>query len=179
MRKRKKNLVNCSNPNCGITFLKDCSEIKRNEKIGRKNYCSLSCSGHINNKHLKNYVEENKKYLLSVSNNRRDKYTGLREHYRRLKKRNHPYDVTLDDLLDIWEKQIGICVYSGVKLLHPNEKGNNLNTASLDRINSKLGYVKGNLQFISIICNQAKNNLTHENMMTFLKTICEFYSKKE
>ena len=59
------------------------------------------------------------------------------------------------------------------------EKGNNLNTASLDRIDSKLGYVKGNLQFISIICNQAKNNLTHENMMTFLKTICEFYSKKE
>jgi hypothetical protein len=178
MKKRKQELTKCSNPSCGIEFLKDSSEIKRNKKIDRKNYCSLSCSGQMNNNHLRSYVQENVKYLLAVCNNGRDKYTGLREHYRRIKKRKHIYDVTLDDLLEIWENQGGICVYSGVKLLHPNEGGNNLNTASLDRIDSKLGYVKGNLQFVSIICNQAKNNLSHEEMMEFIKMICNYQSGK-
>jgi len=178
MKKRKQELTKCSNPSCGIDFLKDSSEIKRNKKIGRKNYCSLGCSGKMNNNHLRSYAQENVKYLLEVCNNGRDKYTGLREHYRRIKKRKHVYDVTLDDLLEIWENQDGICVYSGVKLLHPNEEGNNLNTASLDRIDSKLGYIKGNLQFVSIICNQAKNNLSHEEMMEFIKIICYFHSIK-
>jgi hypothetical protein len=93
------------------------------------------------------------------------------------KSNNRNYDITLEDLLDLWNQQEGICPYSGVKLVHPNEGGNNLNTASLDRIDSKVGYIKGNLQFISIMCNQAKNNLTHEEMLTFLKTISDFHNK--
>lgn len=171
MEKRKKELTICSNPECNITFLKDKSEISRNEKIGRKNYCSLTCSGKINNKHLLKYVEGNVKFLLGMSNNRKDDYTGLREHYRRLKKRKHEIGVTLDDLLDQWNKQNGICVYSRIQLLHPNHNGDrtNLNTASLDRIDSDKGYVKGNIQFISITCNHAKNNLTHNQMLEFCK----------
>jgi len=179
MANRKKELVVCSNPECKKEFYKDSSEVTRNNSIGRKNHCSLKCCGHTSHEHLKKYSKENIKFLEPHRDNGRDEFTGLREHFRRVKKRKHYYDISLDDLLDIWNNQEGICQYSGVKLLHPNEGGNNLNTASLDRIDSKLGYVKGNLQFISIICNQAKNNLTHENMVTFLKTICEFYSKKE
>jgi hypothetical protein len=177
MSNRKKELTICSNPDCNKEFLKDKSELKRNDKIGRKNYCSLKCSGHSSHKHLKKYVGENVKYLKPYQNNRRDEFTGLREHFRRVKKRKHYYDITLEDLLDLWNQQEGICPYSGVKLVHPNEGGNNLNTASLDRIDSKVGYIKGNLQFISIICNQAKNNLTHEEMLTFLKTISDFHNK--
>jgi hypothetical protein len=176
MSNRKQELVICSNPECKKEFYKDSSEITRNNKIGRKNHCSLKCSGYSNHKHLKSYSNENKKYL--EPGNLRDKYTGLREHYRRVKKRKHDYNITLDDLLDLWNEQNGICIYSGVKLVHPNNGGNNLNTASLDRIDSNLGYVKGNLQFISIICNQAKNNLSHKEMLEFIKKICDFNKDK-
>ena len=179
MANRKKELAVCSNPDCKKEFYKDSSEVTRNKRIGRKNHCSLKCSGHTNHEHLKKYSKENVKYVLPHCGNMRDDFTGLREHFRRVKKRKHYYDVGLEDLLELWNNQKGICPYSGVKLLHPNEGGNNLNTASLDRIDSKIGYVKGNLQFISIICNQAKNSLTHEEMLTFLKTVCDFYSKKE
>jgi hypothetical protein len=175
---RKKELVTCSNPKCNKEFYKDSSEVKRNKMVGRKNHCSLECCGYTSHKHLKKYSEENIKYLIPYQGPKRDQYTGLREHFRRVKKRKHNYDISLQDLLDLWDDQKGICIYSGVKLVHPNEGGNNLNTASLDRIDSTKGYVKGNLQFISIICNQAKNNLIHDDMMLFLKTICEFYSKK-
>ena len=178
MRDRKKEMVICSNPECEKEFNKDLSEVTINKKIGRKNYCSLKCCGSSNHEHLKKYVKENVKYLIPYIGHSRDKYTGLREHFRRVKKRKHEYDITLQDLLDIWVEQKGICVYSGIKLVHPNEGGNNLNTASLDRIDSSKGYVKGNLQFITIICNQAKNNLTHDQMLVFLKTVSDFHSLK-
>jgi len=180
MNKRKQELTICNNPECGLEFLKDKSEINRNKKIDRKNYCSLSCSGKMNNKHLLKYVNENVKYLLEVTNNKRDDYTGLREHYRRLKKRKHEINVTLEDLLEQWNNQNGICVYSGIQLVHPNYRGNrsNLNTSSLDRIDSNKGYIKGNLQFVSIICNQSKNNLSHEDMLNFCDIIYNFYKLK-
>jgi hypothetical protein len=172
---RKKELTICSNPSCGIEFLKDKSELNRNKKIGRKNYCSRKCSGMNNHNHLKEFVESNIKYLEGKSGNRRDVYTGLREHFRRIKKRSHEYNIDLQDLLNQWEKQSGTCIYSGVKLLHPNEGGNNINTASLDRINSKFGYIKGNIQFISTACNHAKNSMTHDEMIIFCKLISKNY----
>jgi hypothetical protein len=175
---RKKELVTCSNPKCNKEFYKDSSEVKRNKKVGRKNHCSLECCGYTSHKHLKKYSEENIKYLIPYRGVKRDQYTGLREHFRRIKKRKHDYDITLQDLLDLWNEQKGICVYSGVKLVHPNENGNNLNTASLDRIDSTKGYVKGNLQFISIMCNYAKNNSTNEQMIEFLNIIYESVKNK-
>ena len=146
---RKKELTICSNPDCGVEFLKDKSEINRNKKIGRQNYCSLKCSGANNHKHLGNYVKDNVKFVLPHTNNRRDEFTGLREHFRRVKKRKHEYNIDLNDLLDQWETQKGICVYSGVKLVHPNDGGDYINTASLDRVDSKLGLTgkKVNIHF--------------------------------
>jgi hypothetical protein len=179
MRQRKKELTICSNPSCGIEFLKDKSEIIRNKKINRKNYCSRKCCGIDNHTHLKQYVNENIKYLEPQRNNRRDQFTGLREHFRRLKKRHHEYNIDLQDLLDQWEIQSGICVYSGVKLVQPNENGNNINTASLDRINSNLGYVKGNIQFISTACNHAKNSMTHDEMLNFIDLIYQSVKTKK
>jgi len=178
MRERKKKLIVCNNPNCCKEFLKDESEVKRNKKIGRQNYCSRSCSGHMSYEHLQKYSKENVKYLKPFTNNRRDKFTGLREHYRRIKKRDYEYNITLDDLYEQWETQSGICVYSGVKLTHPNEDGSNINTASLDRIDSNYGYLKGNIQFISIMCNYAKNNSTNEQMIEFLNIIYGFVKDK-
>ena len=176
---RKKELTICSNPYCGVEFFKDKSELNRNKKIGRKNYCSLKCSGINNHTHLNSYVKENIKFILPHSNNRRDQFTGLREHFRRVKKRHHKYNIDLNDLLEQWNSQNGICVYSGVKLVHPNENGNNINTASLDRIDSNLGYVKGNIQFISMSCNYAKNNMTHDEMLEFIELIYESIKTKK
>lgn len=176
---RKKELTTCSNPSCGVEFLKDKSELNRNKKIGRKNYCSLKCCGIDNHSHLNKYVEENVKYILPFTKGRRDEFTGLREHFRRVKKRHHEFNIDLSDLLNQWEKQGGICIYSGVKLFHPNEGGDNINTASLDRIDSNLGYVKGNIQFISMACNYAKNNMSHDDMLRFLDLIYESVKTKK
>jgi hypothetical protein len=82
---------------------------------------------------------------------------------------------TLDDLLEQWINQNNICPYTGVTLIHPirvKDEGL-IYMASLDRIDSSIGYLKGNIQFISVAANLAKNNMSHEQMIVFCKLITE------
>lgn len=167
---RSKIEVTCSNPDCGKKFLKDKSEANRNKKIGRSNYCSLKCSGHVNNKHL---PKGSPSHLRA--NNRRDKYTGLREHFTRVKQRVKDHDIDLDDLLKQWKQQKGICPYTGIKLLHPRDAKDKplMYKASLDRIDSNQGYVADNIQFVSACANLAKNSMSHDEMIEFCKVVAD------
>ena len=168
----KRKTDKCICYNCGCEFEKPISEIKRNEKFGRHNFCSRTCVGHFNTEKLLN---NHSNYVISGhSNNRKDEFTGFRDILRRIKQRNYDFDVDLPYLKELWEIK-NECVYTGVKLTLPNHSGTNnkLNTASLDRIDSNLGYVKNNVQYISIAANLAKNNMSHDEMVEFCKIIYE------
>lgn len=158
----------CGNPKCSKEFMKDGSEVRRNKKRGVDNYCSLSCSSIVNHKQLKSGDIENLKGRTKA-----DKYTGLREHLRRVKYRTREVNISLDDLLNQWNKQEGICTYTGVKLIHPIRIVDEslIYLASLDRIDSNFGYVKNNIQFISAAANMAKNKMTHKEMLEFCNVI--------
>ena len=66
-----------------------------------------------------------------------------------------------------------MCPYTGAKLIHPIRMKDEglIYMASLDRIDSSIGYMKGNIQFISAAANLAKNNMSHEQMIEFCKII--------
>ena len=151
---------------CGKEFEKPLSEIKRNYELKRKNYCNLSCSGKIN---INNIPLESRNHLENLKINNGDKYTGFREFLRRIKNRRKELkntNLTLDYLLEIWNSQNGKCIYSKVDLILPkyNKKSNFIYTASLDRIDSNLGYIKGNVQFISIAMNHMKNKMSDKEV---------------
>ena len=112
--------------------------------------------------------------ILTNSSNNRDEFTGFRDFLRRIKRRNYEYDVDLEYLKKVWDS-CNVCVYSGVKLTLPTHIQNNnpLVTASIDRIDSTKGYVKGNIQYISITANHAKNSMSHEQMLEFCGLIIE------
>ena len=158
---------------CEKKYLKDASEVKRNQKLGRLSFCSFECMGKNNTPYLEKAVRNSSKLNPS---NRRDEFTGFREHLRRLQYRNKEVDLTLQDLKDIFDSQNGICPYSKVSLEFVPKKGksNPIYTISLDRKDSNLGYIKENIQFISIAMNHLKNNMSEENMqeiLTILKTL--------
>lgn len=78
------------------------------------------------------------------------------------------FDLTIDFILELARKQGNRCAYSG-KLLIWSIK-NNYST-SIDRIDSDKGYTKDNVQLVSKIVNQAKNNLTHDEFLEMINTI--------
>lgn len=99
----------------------------------------------------------------------RDEYSGFRIFLSKAKARSAKLSLTLDDLKSQWESQNGKCRYSNVDLSLPSgsRKQSRLRTASLDRIDSSKEYEVGNIQFISVACNFAKNNMSHEEMLEF------------
>lgn len=165
---RKKLEVQCYS--CNAIILKDNSEVKRNEKLGRNNFCSISCSKKTPENIAHILSVRNKDVSLLIPDNRRDEFTGFREHLLRAKRRTQNVDITLEYLKEIWDNQQGICPYSKVKLEFVNQKSRNnpIYTMSLDRIDSNLGYIKGNIQFISIAMNLMKNSMTEEEMKELL-----------
>lgn len=180
MKKRKQSKIICNN--CEKEFFKDDSEIKRNNKFGRKHFCSLRCSAMFHNV-LEPY---HGKFNENLGINLRDQYSDFRPYLRRVSKRNKekniPAEIRLEDLLNLWNKQNGICIYTGIRLIHKetsNQKVPFFQIASLDRIDSSAGYINENVQFISAMANLAKNKLSHKEMVEFCKTISEFWNKKE
>jgi hypothetical protein len=173
--KSKRKMGECTCDNCGITFKKTLTELSRSKKLGRKNFCSRTCVGKNN---IKNFGDKKINYDISQhSANSRDEFTGLRALLRRIKNKYHNHDVDLDYLKEVWDNQ-NKCIYTGVDLVLPKWKGinNPLYTASIDRIDSTKGYVRGNIQYISITSNHAKNSMSHEQMIEFCELIIK--SKK-
>lgn len=83
--------------------------------------------------------------------------------------------LNIDDLKEVWNSQNGICPYSKIKLslpTHSNYKPDlPYNMASVDRIDSSKPYTKNNIQFVSRTMNYAKNNMTHEQTLEFIKIL--------
>lgn len=60
-----------------------------------------------------------------------------------------------------------LCPYLGVKF----EKRNSDFVLSIDRIDSKQGYIKGNIEITSRLANTMKNKATNEQLIVFAKNI--------
>lgn len=172
MRNKGRKLGNCTCDNCGVEFSKPQSEIIRNQKLGRKNFCSRTCVGKNN---VKNLGDGNKRYdITQHSGNRNDNLTKFRYHFRNISKRDKELNISIEYLKEIWEKQEGVCPYLGIKLninTYGKIKKDPVTSASLDRIDSSKGYIKGNIQWISRSMNYLKNDMTNQQVLEVIELI--------
>jgi hypothetical protein len=170
--KRKYKMGECICKQCGIQFEKPLTEIKRNEKLNRPNFCSRTCVGKHN---IKNLPKEKTNYDISQHSDwRKDEYTKFRYHFRNLRNRNKNIDITIEDLKEIWEFQEGKCPYLKIDLVlssYSKIKKDPIYSASLDRIDSNKGYEKGNIQWISRSMNYMKNDMTDQEVRFILNLI--------
>jgi hypothetical protein len=173
-------MIEISCCSCGKNTMKKLAEIKRRKKKGKtKFYCSRSCASKASVDHLKKYAGQFNHNL--IASNRYDKYSDFRWYIKNViknsKKRNQTYDVDLEYLYSLWNKQNGICPFTKQKIELRTHNYTHIENrpyqASLDRIDSSIGYLKGNVQFISIAANHAKGNLSHEDMILFCNLIYE------
>lgn len=109
-------------------------------------------------------------------------------HYSHIKtgaeKRNLVFDVTLDFLWQLYEDQGGYCALTGLPIiLVPSIKNHNANwdliTASLDRINSSLGYVVGNVWWVHKEVNRLKNNYSMSDLLYWCKLIVDTHGNPD
>jgi len=172
MEKRTYIKVICDH--CGTEYDKALSEVKRNKKLNRKSYCSRSCLGIVNGK---NIPPEKKVHSHLQKGKKKDKYSGFREFLRRIKNRKkHECNLDLEYLLDLWNKQEGKCIYTNISMVLPNGKSKGtMFTASLDRIDSLIGYLKGNVQFTLTPINLMKCSMSHEKTKQLIKLIVDNY----
>ena len=90
------------------------------------------------------------------------------------KKRKISFAITREEMDEVFQKQNKKCAYTNIDLFFETsgKKGN----ASLDRINSSLGYTKENVQWVHKKVNIIKWDLSHEEFINFCKTVTENYN---
>lgn len=152
---------------CGKPFERHLKEHVRNQKKGRKIFCSLTCSA----------IERNKKYPGGNPANLRtgsdtDELSSFRW-YLKVSKQRKQWDnnLTLEFLCDLWKLQKGKCPYTKLPMRLPRSTGEScdgLDYASLDRIDSTKGYVQGNVEFVTVFINYAKNKFSRNQVQDFL-----------
>lgn len=90
------------------------------------------------------------------------------------KKRNLEFSVKIDELWDLFIKQDRKCALSGLDIRFPHSRIDYEATASLDRINSKIGYNKDNIQWVHKDVNYAKQSMDNFEFLDLVKKIYHF-----
>ena len=114
---------------------------------------------------------ENDNILRNNNSNRADEYSPFRTHLASAKKRGKECDLDLRYLKELFESQNGKCAVTGVEL-SLKRAGNPNFQASIDRINSSIGYTRGNVRFTSVSINWVKSNLNDDHLKEFIE-ICK------
>lgn len=173
---------------CGKEFEKPCNEYNRRIRLGvEKFYCSISCGALYSNR-ISPRKGDIKNFGDKISIRQKDILSPFRWYMRRAYNRRYKQgdtNLTPQFLQEIWNDQNGICPISGWYLILPagtagwiNDNKLSPHSASLDRINNSLGYIKGNVRFVAVMANYARNTFTDEEVIEFGKAVAEYNKSK-
>lgn len=89
----------------------------------------------------------------------------------RRKKDSREFSISIEFAWDLFIKQNRLCKLSGIPLTF--DQNGEARTASLDRINSDLGYIEDNVQWVHKDINIMKNIYTQEYFVEICKKVAE------
>jgi len=115
--------------------------------------------------------------MATKRDNRWCSLTPFRQFYRRARTRDRATDLSPEYLQELWAKQEGKCPLTHWNLALPTsrclgyvDKRHPAN-ASLDRIDQRVKYRKGNVRFVALIANYARNTWTDADVIAFCKAV--------
>lgn len=173
------------------TVISNCYERKTSKTGGLKQEVQCKC-GYT--RFLELYqlkIGNTKQCLTCASRDRLEVYKDLIpiRYAKRIQyeahKRDLVYELTLEDLYKLYVSQQEKCAISGISLAMPlvnlyrYEKSKTFTntenfTASLDRIDSKQGYLVGNVQWVHKLVNRMKMDLQEEDFFRIVKQISKY-----
>ena len=92
------------------------------------------------------------------------------------KKRNQEFSLEINDIVDFWNKQNKICAYSGLEMTLEAGK---LQTVSIERIDSKIGYTKDNTILVCQAINRMKSDFAYEDFYMLCQSVAKFLGDDE
>lgn len=148
--------------------------VKRRDGItsGRVRYCSAKCTRIKNNT------------LMFGSRNSAFKGIGkvgscfYRNIIRGAKRRNLTFDIDIEYISMLFDKQKGRCALSGLPISFGPIRSS-ATTASLDRIDSSKGYVDGNVQWVHKLVNRMKMDISQETFMNICCAVADNIRKEK
>lgn len=165
----------------GIRQCTKCKDFKLESAYGKfsarasgKHSVCKQCVNLASRNRSKEFPEETKAALLKHMEKRRMADPSLylwRKARDRVKYEatNREFSITPEDILIPTH-----CPYLGIEL----NTGDPDAWASLDRVDSSIGYIKGNIQVVSILANQMKNRATQEQLIAFAKGVLAVHTKE-
>lgn len=88
--------------------------------------------------------------------------------------RNIKFSITAKDMYNQFEKQNGLCYFTGLPIEIPSSRKTSELKGSLDRLDSKLGYTKSNIVWVRQIINELKWDLTPDELFYWCKLIVDY-----
>ena len=145
-----------------------CGEPIPDGKRSDKKWCSTKCGNNFRNrKAYKNNPEKYKELRLKENSNVQRRIFSRTKS--RAKINEIEFNIDIDDII-IPE----VCPVLNIEIKQEYGKGTNpIHSPSIDRINPKLGYTKGNVRIISNRANLLKSNATVEELELVLKDLKE------
>ena len=86
-----------------------------------------------------------------------------------------PFDLTAEYLESLWT---GVCPVFGIEISITEKDRSDEFAAELDRFVPALGYVKGNVMFLSRRANRLKNNVTTNELKQLIKWMEDYENSK-
>lgn len=140
-------------------FAKDCPDCGNQQTYLRKNYAEASLRENKLCKPCSNKKTENCRRGIYRGVN----ITWLKKFQNNANLRGLIWDITIDDVADAYEQQLGFCVLTGWPVGWA-EVGQ-IHTASIDRIDSDFGYVVDNIQIVHKMVNMMKQQYTQQEFI--------------
>lgn len=96
------------------------------------------------------------------------------------KARGYSFNITIEYAWDLFEKQQRKCALTGWNLyFNPSYREKKNKVASLDRIDSTIGYEIGNVQWVHRDVNKLKKNLDNNYFFDLCVAVSEKWTKKK
>jgi hypothetical protein len=159
---------------CELQYTKLRCEHRRSEKLKRPHFCSAKCLQQYRDEKIgKDGWKKIHSYLI-IKDSIFVHFIVLAKN--KCQQRKKDFDLDVKYLKKIWNNQKGICPYTGIKMELPKcgkdwDHTFTMEKMSLDRIDSSKGYIRGNVQFVCLGINYAKNKWSDAEMKTFIEKI--------
>ncbi len=160
-------------------FLEETKNLKKNGKRKCRRCLKISDESYFKNKRNKTYCDK------CLAKTRKEKYiernkkgyslekfieAKLSQAKRTAKKQNLIFNLTMEDILNVYQNQNGKCFYTGIEM---QLRRNDDFSLSIDKKDRRLGYTKDNIVLCCWVINFMKNKIPIDSFII----LCELVSK--